>query len=55
MNHTTEVKMSKEDEAYYRAQYREMVAEFKIMNDARIAEHQARMSRFYTAPYNNQI
>ena len=55
MNPTTEVRMSKEDEAYYRAQYKEMVAEINRISAIRLAAHQAKMSRFYTAPYNNQI
>jgi hypothetical protein len=39
--------MSKEEEAYYRAQYRKMVAEINNISAIRLAEHQARMNRFY--------
>jgi hypothetical protein len=53
MNNTTEIKMSKEEETYYQNQYAYMVAEINQISAIRLAEHQARMSRFYTAPYNN--
>ena len=55
MNHTTEVKMSKAEETYYQNQYAYMVAEINRISAIRLAAHQAKMSRFYTAPYNNQI